>query len=208
MAKDLAERQARIESQMQQAGVPRGFRGRTLDNFVADTDERLRALKFATAFANRFPASLKNGASPVLLGGLGVGKTHLAIGCVQYVMSSGHTAMYMTAFEMVSRLRDTMRKDSEIGGSKLLDALGAVELLVIDEIGVQAPTDDAKMHVANVLDRRYMNGLPSMLLSNLCAEEFNAYLGDRIADRLCETGRFLELSGESYRSIARKQVKA
>ena len=205
-AREVVARQARIESKFAQSGIPASFVDRTLENFIADTDEKCEALDACMRFAAGFDRAVKRGTSLIFLGNVGAGKTHLAVAIAQVVMQRGYTVMYETAYEMVTRLRNSMRQDAKVSGSDLLDMYGSIDLLVLDEFGLQASTDDVKGHLTNVLDKRYRNGKPTILISNFDAKAFVEYVGDRVADRLREIATAVMFPWESGRAAARKRA--
>jgi DNA replication protein DnaC len=199
-AKDAKARQSRIESRFAQSGIPSGFVNRTFESFVADTTEQRAALERCKRFADEFPTALSTGASLVMLGGIGTGKTHLAVAIAHQIMARAHTVMYSTSMELVSRLRDTMRRDATVSTTELIDIAGDVDLLILDEFGVQGATEDVRAHLTNVIDRRYRNAKPTILISNMTGPEFAAYVGDRVADRLRERSRAIQFNWESQRT--------
>lgn len=205
-AREVAARQARIEAKFAQSGIPEAFADRTFENFIADTDEKRAALDSCIQFAASFDRTSRRGASLIFLGNIGAGKTHLAAAIAQIVLQRGHTVMYETAYEMVTRLRNSMRHDAPMSGSDLLETYGTIDLLVIDEFGLQASTDDVKGHLTNVLDKRYRNGKPTILISNFDTKAFVEYVGDRIADRLREIAEAVFFPWESGRVAARKRA--
>lgn len=76
--------------------------------------------------------------------------------------------------------------------------------LVIDDLGVEY--DDKHGAFRSFLDglvnSRYAACLPTLVTTNLRADEFRARYGERIADRIREAGRYVELAGESMRRRA------
>ena len=205
-SKDAAARQARIESKFAQSGIPPAFSERTLENFIADTDEKREALDACMRFVSDFDRATRRGTSMIFLGNLGTGKTHLAVAIAQVMLKRGHTVMYEVAAEMVTRLRNSMRNDAKVSGSDLLDMYGTIDLLVLDEFGIQASSDDVKAHLTTVLDKRYRNGKPTILISNFDAKDFVEYVGDRVADRLREIAIAVMFPWESGRTAARKRA--
>jgi DNA replication protein DnaC len=205
-AREADARQARIELKFSQSGIPAAFADRTFENFIADTDEKRAALDACMRFAANFDRAVNRGTSLIFLGRIGTGKTHLAAAIAQTVLQRNRTVMYETAYEMVTRLRNSMRHDAKVSGSDLLDTYGTIDLLVIDEFGLQASTDDVKGHLTNVLDKRYRNGKPTVLISNFDTNGFVEYVGDRIADRLREIASAVFFPWESGREAARNRA--
>lgn len=74
------------------------------------------------------------------------------------------------------------------------------DLLVIDEIGVQFGTETEKMILFDILNARYEQVKPSILISNLAIEELKTYIGERVLDRMWEGGgSILAFTWDSYR---------
>lgn len=208
-AKD-AERQvalkARIEESLAQTAIPARFIGKTLDNYNAETDGQRKALQICRSYAEGFDRTLKTGASLIMSGMPGTGKSHLAGAILQAILPR-HVGVYVTLMDLIRMLRDTWRRDSETTESQLLARLQDVPLLVIDEIGVQYGTDGERAILFDVLDRRYRAMRPVILMTNLNKTEFSAAIGERVFDRLTETARWLSFEWPSYRATARKEMR-
>ncbi|MNL75123.1 DNA replication protein DnaC [compost metagenome] len=73
-------------------------------------------------------------------------------------------------------------------------------MLVLDEIGVQHGTDTERMLMFSILNERYNQMKPTILISNLAREPLEKYLGERAFDRMREGGgRMVVFDWESYR---------
>lgn len=197
-ADEESDRQRRMERRLSTSGIPLRFRDRTFENYVADTDGKRNALKVAMDFAANFDDHSRDGTTVVFSGKPGTGKSHLAIAVAMIVMGSG-TAMYLNALDLVRMVRDTWRRDSEMTESAVLHELSTVGLLVIDEIGVQYGTDGEQVILFDVLNRRYRDLMPTILLTNLGAKGMKEFLGERSFDRLREGGIWVAFDWDSYR---------
>ena len=124
---------------------------------------------------------------------------------------SGPIAMklvrYTTALDLVRAVRDTWRRDSDRSELQLLNYLERLDLLVIDEIGMQYGTDGEQTILFDVLDRRYREVRPTILLTNQDKAGFKQFVGERTFDRLAETCRWVAFDWESYRPTARKAAQ-
>lgn len=171
-----------------EAGIPDRFVSRTLENYKATNTGQKVAWDFATSYAEQFDKVIETGRSAIFCGKPGTGKTHLAIGIALHVMAKGKCAMFTTVQRMMRRVKDTFRKDSQESESDVINLLVYPDLLIIDEIGVQFGSDFEKNLMFDILNERYENRRPTLLLSNLTVPEVKAFLGDRIYDRLKEDG--------------------
>jgi DNA replication protein DnaC len=202
IAEDEASRQRRMEQRLSTSGIPARFRDRTFENYIADTEPKRKALEVAVEFAANFDTHYRDGTMVVFSGKPGTGKSHLAIAAAMIVMEAG-TALYVNALDMIRMVRDTWRRDSEMTESAVLNELSTVKLLVIDEIGVQYGTDGEQVILFDVLNRRYRDLMPTILLTNLGAKGMKEFLGERSFDRLREGGIWVAFDWESFRGSKR-----
>lgn len=193
------EHQRRLEK----ASIPTRFTTRTLDNFKAETPDQIKALTISREFATGWEAIRRKGSWLVFSGKPGTGKSHLAIAILQAIMPQW-VGRYMTCMELIQTLRATWRKDSEISETDLLDSLTYIPLLVLDEIGVQYGTESEQHHLFDVLDRRYREMQPTILLTNQNKDGFRQFVGDRVYDRMTEVARWVPFDWDSHRVKARK----
>lgn len=200
---ELSRRHAAWQRKLGDANIPDRFRDRTLSSYVATTDGQKRALAFANAYAEQFADVSKTGRSAIFCGKPGTGKTHLSIGIALAIMGTGKSAMFTTVQRIVRRMKETFRKDSEESERDVLNMLTYPDLLIIDEIGVQFGSDFEKNLMFDILNERYEDRKPTLLLSNLTAQEVKAFLGERIYDRLREDGgQCVSFDWSSYRGSA------
>ena len=171
------------------ACIPERFRDRTLDSFIATTEQQRKALNFAQQYADRFGDVMGEGCSALFIGKPGTGKTHLAIGIALAVMQTcSASALFTTTMRAIRRVKDTWKRGSEESETQAIAALVFPDLLILDEVGVQFGSDTEKLILFDVLNERYEKRRPTLLLSNLTVAEVQGHLGERIFDRLREDG--------------------
>jgi DNA replication protein DnaC len=194
-----------LEEKIDQAAIPQRFIGKTLETFNADTEGKRYALTIARDFIENFEARLKKGDGLILSGMPGTGKSHIAAAILQGILPK-HVGMYATCMGAIRAVRETWRKDSERSEREVLNILGTVPLLVLDEIGVQYGTDGEQTIIFDILDRRYRDMMPSVLLTNQDKAGLKTFIGERAYDRLTETCRWVPFDWPSYRAQARKEA--
>jgi hypothetical protein len=127
----------------------------------------------------------------VLSGGVGTRKSGSA--CYGLVMRAGR---YVTADEL-SGLAASRDEDGVVSYRQVKKA----GLLVIDDLGGEY-VDDKGWFVRAlnaVIDARYSACLKTVLTTNLTAQQFKATYGERIADRIRESGKWWDIGGQSVR---------
>ncbi len=188
-AKEREERRQNWQRRIGEAGIPKRFQSRSLQSFVAETDEQARALKFANLYADNFDDALATGRSALFIGKPGTGKTHLAVGIGLCVMHrDNRTVLFTTVMRAIRRVKDTWIRGSRETETQAVAALVLPDLLILDEVGVQFGSDTEKLILFDVLNERYEKRRPTLLLSNLTLDAVKAYLGERVFDRLREDG--------------------
>ena len=197
--REAAEKaQAIAEARLVNAGVPERFRGCTIENYVVETEGQRHARDIVAEFIDNLAEHRKRGTQVVFSGNVGTGKSHLAIAALKEAMKTG-TGAYMNVLDMVRAVRDTWRRDSPRSETEVLGTLGDLGLLVIDEVGVQYGTEGEQTVLFDVLNRRYRDCRPTILLTNLKSQSFEQYVGPRVFDRLKEGGIWLRFGWESWR---------
>jgi DNA replication protein DnaC len=204
-AREAEYARADMEARLDQTAIPPRFVGKTLGSFNAETDQQRHALTVAREYLEDFPQHLKRGEGLIFSGMPGTGKSHVAGGILQGLLPK-HVGLYITCMGLIRSVRGTWRKDSERSESDVLATLLNVPLLVVDEIGVQYGTDGEQTILFDVLDGRYRNMKPTILLTNQDKAGLKAFIGERAYDRLTETSRWIPFDWPSYRLQAKREA--
>jgi DNA replication protein DnaC len=202
-AKERAERQAKIDARLNQAGIPALFRDRTFANYKCKTQAQELAWERFHSFAASFRNHLKSGTVLVGMGKVGTGKSHLACAVANDVMARGYTAYYTSTARLFTKIRGTWAKSSEISEEQLLRQFEQIDLMILDEVGLQRGTDDEQRTLHELLEARRLNCKPTILLTNLDGANLKGYLGERFLDRLSESGVSVKFDWESHRKQSR-----
>jgi DNA replication protein DnaC len=188
-----------IDHKLKNSGVPKRHFGKKIED-VDQSDQNVRAAVSAiSGYIANMERVLKNGSSGFFCGECGTGKTMLACMVVEDAIRKGFRARYITAWNMIQEIRlGYSATDVPIVGQ--IKNLISYDLLVIDEIGVQHGTDDERVLLYQVIDGRYNEIKPTVLISNSKDPVDDGYLDARTIDRLKEGGGFsMTFTGKSYR---------
>ncbi|ANC82980.1 ATP-binding protein [Pseudomonas plecoglossicida] len=171
--------------------IPLRFRAATLDNYRVGShpEGQGTALSECRKYVDEFEANWDAGRSMMLLGSVGTGKSHLACAIAQQVIRSyGASARYTMAIEIIRDIKMTFDKKSEQTERDVYASLLKPDLLVIDEVGVQHGSDFERQVLFEVIDSRYRQLMPTIVISNLGLAGLRKCLGDRAVDRLTDAG--------------------
>jgi len=197
---------ARREAMLDDSGIPRRFLDRSFDNFVATSKAQQQVLATTKAYVEEFDRNFEQGFGLVFSGKLGTGKTHLAAAILSALMP-GYVGRYTTAMDLIQAIRSTWRRDSVRSERDVLNRIAGFPMLVIDEVGVQYGTDGEQTLLFDVLDRRYREMIPTILITNQPASGLREFIGDRSFDRLRECSHWVQFDWDSYRPEAARSAK-
>lgn len=191
MAAGERDRQIRALENM---GIRKRFYETTFNTFLPSSAAEKRVLDACRGYAARKKDVAKTGENLFLVGRPGTGKNHLAVSIIREW--TGERKILKLA-EMVRDIRQAY--SAHTNEQTDIERYARLDLLALNEVGVQFGTDAERNLLFEVLDLRYENMLPTILVSNLNVAGIKEFVGGRVIDRLLENGTVLEFTWESYR---------
>ena len=171
-------------------------------------------------------ASVWQGGMPVLLGNRGTGKTQIACELARSmsfllsfaiafnerhsgsaspaVMKSykGQAPSYCLAADIGMHVRESYQKKEGGGAASTKKALERFQhpiLLVIDEVQEQLESTHDRQMLTRVIDSRYANELPTVLIGNCTPDSLLGFVGASVYDRCYDGGCLIECNWQSFR---------
>ena len=134
------------------------------------------ALRAAQAFAGQPVGSL------LLTGGHGTGKTCLAAAAANRLMSQGHPVLFTFVPDLLDQLRGGYADDAALSHDELFEQVKNVPVLILDDIGAHNGTPWAEEKLFQVVNHRYLSGLPTVLTSAVPLERLDGRLQSKLTD--------------------------
>ena len=199
----------RISRNFERCRIPPKYVGKDFESYEV-TDENAVAVKWAKYVVEKKPTQ-----GLLLYGTPGVGKTHLAAIIAQELLKAGKTVIFGDIPSILDAMKATFGNESkQTSLEELMKALEEVDLLILDDIGTENPTEWAAERLYLIVNSRYSAGKPIIATSNFNAAELVNRLktrdksgrliesdvtGQRIVSRLCEMCQPVKIGGVDRR---------
>jgi len=213
---DAAVRKAQLDKLLSQSGLTDRYSGRTLEGFRVDGMDQSIAKAFAKArgFVEAFDKALAAGKGLNFSGPYGTGKTHLAAGIALELCKRMKPVIMLSMIDMLARIRDTFDDRTQESEARLMAVLTSVDLLVIDDLGKEAPSEWTLEKLYQVINARYERKRPVIITTNYTDQELinrlakidssgryrlDVKTAKAIVSRLHEMCSFTEMTGADWR---------
>ncbi|QQD71922.1 ATP-binding protein [Acidithiobacillus ferrivorans] len=185
---------------LESAAIPARYQSCDFASFIVETPAQQAVLETCRDYAEHFAEYAAEGTCMVFSGNPGTGKNHLATAIARTVMGMGRSVLHATAHGIITRIRQTWGKGSrDLVETDVLRGFAQADLLIIDEVGKQFGGDGEQVHLFEVIDLRYRDMKPTIVLSNETAQGIENYLGVAAFDRLCQSGLLLQFNWPGHR---------
>ncbi|MFI8643864.1 ATP-binding protein [Pseudomonas iridis] len=171
------------------ARIPQRFADKTFADFVVSNPAQQIALDACIDYVDDFSKHRREGRCMLLLGKVGTGKTHLAIAAVNHLINECMVkAIYRTVGTVIGDIRATFSDRTGESESYILREIIGADLLVLDEVGATKQSEFELATLFSIINGRYEQCRPTIIVSNLAPAELNDALGARCVDRIRENG--------------------
>ena len=179
------------------SGIGRIIENQSFENFSLDyykNDEKTfrgmsAVLAAARCFADEFDVSSSQ--NLLMIGGTGLGKTHLSSAIARRVIERGYDVCYTTAIDMFADF-ETEQFGNRIPRGEFTDKYFDCDLLILDDLGTELTNQFTVSCLYNLLNVRINRRLPMIVSTNLDQKSFMQAYSERITSRLF--GEFIPLA--------------
>lgn len=139
----------------------------------------------------------------VLSGPTSSGKTHLAAAIANARIQKGEPVLFVSAPDLLDRLRASFGPDSEIPYDEFFDQVRNAPLLILDDLGVQSSTAWAREKLDQLLNYRFNSELPTVIVTITALDRLDERLRSRLTNPvLCRVHRVEEPEDAAIHSWA------
>ena len=211
---------ARAGALLAAARIPRRYEHCELASYTTDFPGAHPSLAFAHLSASRFVQEYdpRDGMGLLIIGKIGTGKTHLAVGITKDLISRGVACLFYDYRELLKEIQNSYNTTVQTTELDVLRPVFETDVLVLDELGAVKPTEWVWDTVSLILNTRYNNNRTTIITTNFedqpsagangsvsparaatRAETLGDRSGERMRSRLHEMCRVIKMEGEDFR---------
>lgn len=189
------------------AAIPKRYLHCWIDEFNdSGNPSLLSAKRRVTEFVDCWTGSADRGL--MLMGGCGVGKTHLAVAALQEIIRSGKPGrmLFSNFQDLIQEIQASFSSEQAPSKSEILQPLLESDLLVLDELGSQKPTPFVHEVLYFIINSRYNDEKATIFTTNYLddprdpkEENLASRIGERLRSRLHEMAERVIIESDDYR---------
>lgn len=183
--------------------VPKGLEDATLKNYKATNTVTKNALYHCVQYVKGFTeGNLSNKHNLMLIGGVGVGKSHLSFAMTKYLKSKDVGSVgFMTTGKLLSLIKETYKSGAARTENEVISDIEALDFLVLDDLGAEAMDTNefswTRKTLFEIINSRI--GKPTVYTTNFNDKNLVEVVGERIASRLQDNTKYINIFTEDYR---------
>jgi DNA replication protein DnaC len=187
----------------------------SLDTFYDKNSAVLKSARNRVReFVDAWPMTVE-GRGLLLMGGCGAGKTHLAVAALVEIISTGKPGrvLFCNFQDLIQEIQGSFDPDAAVSKSEILRPLLECDLLVLDELGSQKPTQFVQDVLYYVINSRYNTERATIFTTNYFddasveGQRLQDRIGDRLRSRLHEMTDLISMKGAPDHRSANKQSR-
>lgn len=184
--------------------IPSELKNATFQSYKPMTDIQKQAKQTLTNFAN----NKTDETTMLLLGEVGLGKSHLAVSVASHMRSQGKATLFIDSPSLMDLIRSTFDKRSTLTKETILETIINAELLVLDDIGAEYTKRDASGFESFVSDVLFQivnsrQEKKNIYTTNYTGEEliekYGRVTAKRILSRMRNNSKVIKLDGDDQR---------
>src|ERR1035438_8692741 len=207
------------------ARIPKRYEHCELSNFTTDFPGADRSVALAQISASRFVQEFdpRDGRGLLLVGGIGTGKTHLAVGILKELIAArGSASLFCDYRELLKQIQNSYNDSVQATELQVLRPVFEAEVLLLDELGAVKPSEWVWDTVSLILNTRYNDNRTTIITTNFAdepaaglvrsssvsvsaaraaarEETLGDRIGERMRSRLHEMCRIVKMDGPDFR---------
>ncbi len=195
---------ARIDRLLCDARIPKRYEHCDLESYLPNDVSQKKAKLDVQRFLEKYPLI---DVGLLFLGNCGVGKTHLAVSLLrQVILQKGDTGIFYDFRDLLREIQGSWNSVAQASELEVLRPVLSANVLVLDELGANKPTEWVRDTIAHIINCRYNDKKLTIFTSNYPdtagqpgEETLTDRIGARLRSRLYEMCKVIEVRGKDFR---------
>ncbi|MEJ7625066.1 MAG: ATP-binding protein [Pyrinomonadaceae bacterium] len=191
------------DGQFASVRLPKRYDGFHFHNYKPQNESQRIAHQLALTLNHEYPAVSRG---LLLMGGVGLGKTHLAVSILKGLTERGFSCLFYDFGSLLKEIQDSYNASTHASELGVLAPVLNAEILVLDELGSSKPTDWVRDTMAHVINTRYNSRKLTIFTTNYAddrpsdgKETLEDRIGVRLRSRLFEMCKTVTMEGKDFR---------
>lgn len=182
--------------------IPDDLQNVGFKTFLRTNPVTSNAANLCIDYVRHFKSSSPNDRHNLLImGNPGTGKSHLSMAIARTLKAAGYTVGFLTTGKLMALIKDTYKKGASYSENRIFEDIKKFYLLVLDDLGSEQGTRDefswAKSKIFEIVNLRINK--PTIYTTNFNDLTLSEAVGERVASRLYNKSKFIDLFTEDYR---------
>jgi len=196
--------ESRAQRLISEARIPKRYQHCDLESYLPNDPSQKKAKADVIRFLEKYPMI---DVGLLFLGNCGVGKTHLAVSLLkQIILQKGDFGLFYDFRDLLREIQGSWNGISQTSELEILRPVLSADVLVLDELGANKPTEWVRDTIAHIINCRYNEKKLTILTSNYPdaatqpgEETLTDRIGARMRSRLYEMCKVIEIRGKDFR---------
>jgi len=184
-----------METCLKHAGVPPKYLHCSFENFQVMDENRM----CVNACGHYLSHPRPDFPGLYLYENCGTGKTHLAAAIVRKLLLKGKQVVFTCVPRLCFEIKKAFHNNCKVTEQDAIQAYVSCEYLVLDDLGVEKPTEWVKKTLGYIIYERDNMFKPTIITSNLSLDEMSHQVDHRIASRIAGMGPVVRVQGPDWR---------
>lgn len=188
---------------------------RNMDKNINKIMSKVVPRRYVGAKITDFPASFKNldqKKSLFLYGSQGTGKTHFMAALAKEMILNtpplyrfhrferdfSYTPLFVSTPELLMKIRASYNRN-DLSEEEILDRYSESDILMLDDLGAEKPTEWVLQTLYLIIDRRYRDMKRTIISSNYTLDQIAKRLDNRISSRIAGMCEVIQIKGKDRR---------
>ena len=199
-----------IREALKKRVIPDRYREKDFRTYAPDPTQpsQIQALKRSIQFVESLPEA---DLGILFVGPCGVGKTHLAIAILKFLLDQSEFACNMAFVyesDLIRRIKHSFNDDSDVTERRIVNPILNADLIVWDDLGVATRTEWTWETIRMIINHRYVHNRLTIFTTNFPMEPPYPHstikclperVGIPIFSRLMEMCDVVQIKGTDYR---------